>query len=202
MTIYAFWKSFKNKALTCGLSFTLTYKDLHRSISGFMNNLDIDFKKAFSCPRHGNSPKCVVSDGKSLGPLKRRVDHLQELCKEESDDRVLQQSTQSKKRVFLTSKKERAAVCQILTGDISMQDFCEVSEITSDNGRLIMDMVRHILQTFPDEMPSSYKHFIANVCKPTSVRGLLQVLTSEPLEFLEQFCKRQLIFGVTCPKDN
>ena len=105
---------------------------------------------------------------------------------------LLQQNTQSKDRVFFTSKKERAAVCQMLTGDISMQDFCEVSEITSDNGRLIMDMVRHILQTFHNEMPSSYKHFIANVCKPTSVRGLVQVLTPEPLEFLEQFCKRQL----------
>ena len=76
LTIYALWKSYRTKALTCGLSFTLTYNDLHRSMTGFMNNLDMDFKKAFTCPTHGNSPVWVVSDGKRLGPLKRHVDRV------------------------------------------------------------------------------------------------------------------------------
>ena len=73
-----------------------------------------------------------------------------------------------------------------------MNDFSEISEITSENGLLIIELVRHILEKFPEEMPTCYKHFIANVSKPTSVRGLLQVLSPEPLEYLEQYCKEEL----------
>ena len=53
-------------------------------------------------------------------------------------------------------------------------------------------IARHILETFPEGMPACYRHFLGNVCKPTSVRGLLQVLSSEPLLYLEQFCKEEL----------
>jgi hypothetical protein len=36
------------------------------------------------------------SDGKNMGPLKKRVDHLKELVPEASDDNVLVQSTKHK----------------------------------------------------------------------------------------------------------
>ena len=157
-----------------------------------MNNLDMDFEKAFSCPTHGNSPTWVVSDGKNVGPLQKRVDHLTELSMDQSDPKILQQSTKSKDRVFLNSKKERMIICQLLTGDLTMRDFCEISEITSSNGLLLIELVRYILEKHPEEIPSCYTNFLANVCKPTSVRGLLQVLTPKPLEFLEKFCKREL----------
>lgn len=192
LKIFALFKSIRDTALSCGISNTLTYDDLHRAICGFMNNLEIDYKKAFSCPTHGNSPTWIVSDGKNLGPLKRRVDHLKELDRVDSDDKVLGQSTKSKDRVFLNSKKERMLVCQLLTGDLSMIDFAEISDMTSSNGLLVVELVRHVLERFPDEMPPCYKHFIGNVCKPTSVRGLLQVLTPEPLQYLEQYCKEEL----------
>ena len=71
-------------------------------------------------------------------------------------------------------------------------DFAEISDMTSSNGLLVVELVRHVLERFPDEMPPCYKHFIGNVCKPTSVRGLLQVLTPEPLQYLEQYCKEEL----------
>ena len=192
LKIYALWKSILNTALSCGISCTLTYDDLHRSVCGFMNNLDIDFKRAFSCPTHGNSPTWVVSDGKNVGPLKRRVGHLKELDTETSDEKILVQSTKFKDRVFLDSKKERVIVCQLLTGELSMIDFAEISDMTSANGLLLIELVRHILEKFPEDMPSCFKHFIANVSKPTSVRGLLQVLSAEPLEYLEQYCKEEL----------
>ena len=192
MTIFALWKSIKNTAMSCGISCSLTYNDLHRSICGFINNLDIDFKKAFSCPTHGNSPTWIVSDGKSLGPLKRRVSHLKELYKAQDDESILTQSTKSKDRVFLSSKKERMLVCQVLTGDIPMVEFAEISDVTSSNGLLLIELVRHILDKFPEEMPSCYKKFLANVSKPTSVRGLFQVLSPEPLNYLELYCKEEL----------
>ena len=37
-----------------------------------------------------------------------------------------------------------------------------------------------------------YRSFIANISKPTSVRGLLPVLSNEPLAFLADYCRRQL----------
>ena len=138
LKIYALWKSILNLALSCGISCTLTYDDLHRSVCGFMNNLDIDFKRAFSCPTHGSSPTWVVSDGKNVGPLKRRVGHLKELDAEQSDEKILVQSTKSKDRVFLSSKKERLSVCELLTGELFMNDFSGISEITSSNGLLII----------------------------------------------------------------
>jgi hypothetical protein len=133
------------------------------------------------------SPDCART---SLDQL--RVDHLKELVPETGDENFLVQSTKHKNRVFLCIKKERLLVCQVLTGDLTMRDFVEISDMTSSNGLLIIDLVRHILEKFPEGMPACYRHFLANVCKPTSVRGLLQVLTPEPLLYLEQFCKEEL----------
>jgi hypothetical protein len=192
LKIFALWKSITNNAMFSGISCTLTYKDLHRSICGFMNNLEIDYKKAFSCPTHGNSPAWIVSDGKNLGPLKRRVSHLKELDRHESDETVLEQSTKFKDRVFLNVKKERMIVCDLVSGGLPMLDFAELSEMTSPNGQLLLDLVRHIVQKFPDEVPACYASFMANISKPTSVRGLLQVLSPEPLEYLEEYCKEVL----------
>ena len=190
--IYAMWKSIVYSASSSGISCTLEYNDLHRSVTGFVNNLNIDFERAYSCPNHGTSPKWLVSDGKNVGPLKIRVNHLKELDVEPTDEKILMQSTLFKDRVFLNTKKERVILCRLLTGELPMNEFVEISEITSPNGLLLVNLVRHILEKYPEEMPSCYKHFMANVCKPTSVRGLLQVLSAEPLEYLEKFCKKEL----------
>ena len=60
-------------------------------------------------------------------------------------------------------KKERMIMCQLLTGELPMNDFLEISEIRSEEGMLLVELVRHILQRNPDEMPRCYKHFIENV---------------------------------------
>ena len=138
--IYAFWKSIKSCAAFTGISCTLTYKDLHRAICGFMNNLKIDFKKAFSCPIHGNSPEWIVADGKNVGPLKRRVDHLTELDRNEADKNILTESTKFKDRCFLSEKKERQNVLKLLSEVITSLDFVETSEMNTDNGKLIIEL--------------------------------------------------------------
>ena len=152
--IYAMWKSIVYSASSSGISCTLEYNDLHRSVTGFVNNLNIDFERAYSCPNHGTSPKWLVSDGKNVGPLKIRVNHLKELDVEPTDEKILMQSTLFKDRVFLNTKKERVILCRLLTGELPMNEFVEISEITSPNGLLLVNLVRHILEKYPEEMPS------------------------------------------------
>ena len=56
-----------------GSSSTLTYQDLNKAISGFNSAITFDDAKVFSCPCCGPSPKYIVADGKSDGPVKRKV---------------------------------------------------------------------------------------------------------------------------------
>ena len=140
--IYAMWKSIVYSASSSGISCTPEYNDLPRSVTGFVNNLNIDFERAYSCPNHGTSPKWLVSDGKNVGPLKIRVNHLKELDVEPTDEKILMQSTLFKDRVFLNTKKERVILCRLLP----MNEFVEISEITSPNGLLLVNLVRHILE--------------------------------------------------------
>ena len=55
---------------------SLTYQDLSRAICGFFSLIRFDDLKVFSCPSCGNSPKYIVADGKSDGPVKKRVSKL------------------------------------------------------------------------------------------------------------------------------
>ena len=81
LKIFALWKSLVDGALSAGISCTLEYDDLHRSIT---------------------SPHWIGSDGKNTGPLKRRVDHLKELLPI-NNDKILQQSTKFKDRTKLSA---------------------------------------------------------------------------------------------------
>ena len=133
-----------------------------------------------------------MSDGKNVGPLKRRVDHLKELNINETDKTILIQSTKFKDRCFLSEKKERMNVVKLLNEEISPLDFLEISEMNSENGRLIIEIVRHIAINFPEEVPACYKSILANVARPTSVIGFIQVTSPEPLDYLEEYCKEVL----------
>ena len=111
----------------------------------------------------------------------KKVSHLKELLPKGDDQKILSQSTKFKDRLFIPAKSERDNVCQLLTGNVTMQDFSETAEIRSENGQMIIEVVRHIMENFPEEMPRSYRKFLQNVCSPASVRGLLQVNFSENL---------------------
>ena len=65
-----------------------------------------------------------------------------------NNDKILQQSTKFKDRTFLSTKSERQNVCQLLTGNISMADFVEITEMRSENGQMVIEVVHHILQRF------------------------------------------------------
>ena len=58
-------------------------------------------------------------------------------------------------------------MCQLLTGELPMNDFLEISEVRSEEGILLVKLVRHILQRNPSEIPRCHKHFTGNVSKPT-----------------------------------
>ena len=112
--MYALYRSIVDVAQSCRVSCSLTYSDIHGSVCGFFFNLKFDDQKAFSCPKHGTSPKFIVSDGKALGPLKRKVEHLTELDIADDDKTVLQQSTHFKNRIFFNKKKRKEILCASL----------------------------------------------------------------------------------------
>ena len=189
MGTYADYKSINASLASAGISSTLTYKDLHCAVCGFYRKLKFDEHRVFSCPDHGTTPRFLNTDGKNLGPTKRKVKHIAELDKHPDDEDVLPQSTFFSKRVFLHNIKERHLVVELLAGDISKQEFCESPEIETENGRLVVNLVRALNHENDEELPAPYKRFIQNVCKPTSVRGFIQVTCPEPLEYLKLFCR-------------
>ena len=201
ISMYALFKSILDCAQSCGVSCSLKYYEVHKSICGFFTNLEFDIKKAFSCPTHGTSPPWLVADGKALGPLKKRVKHLTELDVAKEDNSVLTQSTHYKDRVFLSTKKERNLVVRLLTGDICMETFSTSNDITTENGIMIMDLVRYIREKFPEEIPNPYVRFLKNISKNSSARSLVQVNGIEVLEHLSQFCRQELDLRVLSNQD-
>ena len=199
MPMFAYFKSISDCAKSCGVSSTLTYKDIQRSICGFFANLKFDDQKAFSCPTHGTSPQWIVADGKNVGPLKRRVSHLKELDVAEDDDAILEQSTQYSDRVFLCDIKERKLLLKLLTGDICVEDFVNSEELTSINGGMVRRLVIHIESLYPGALPREYRDFLKNIGRNSSARSLLQVNDTALLNDLAKFCRgildvRQLKF--------
>ena len=192
---HSLFKTIKDNSKTNGMTSTISYLDLHRAIVGFFRQLTYDEKKAFACPTHGSTPKWMNTDGKYLGPTKKKCTHLKELDRALDDEEVLAQSTYFKDRVYLPKPKERKEIVKLLSGKHSSEkalEFIENDVIRSSNGQLIKDLVDYIEQKHPGELPSKYRRFIQNICKPTSVRGLMQVTNFIPLDILRSFCNEEL----------
>ena len=60
-----------------GLQTTFTVKDLDRSLTGFAKLMKFR-KEDFQCNQCGDTPQYIVCNGKSVGPTRRKVDHLSE----------------------------------------------------------------------------------------------------------------------------
>ena len=88
--------------------------------------------------------------------------------------------------VFLPENSERKLVCNLLTNNITYEEFLE-SEINSENRTLIAHLVEMISLSWPDEMSQPYSRSLANISKYSSVAGFLQVLSEEPLVLLADF---------------
>ena len=148
-------------------------------------------KASLSCPTHGTSPPWIVSDGKALGPLKKRVKHLSELDVAKDDQSVLKQSTHYHDRVFMSVKKERDLIVRLLTGDINMEAFLKVDDIKTDNGGMVVELVQFIKGKY-DEIPPPYGRFLKNVSKNSSARSFVQVNEMVVLDDLGKFCREEL----------
>ena len=134
----------------------------------------------------------IVCDGKTEGPSKRQVSHIEELDRCEGYDAVLCQGSYFQDRVFLSENRERKLTCDLLTKSMTVDDFINSYQITSDNGTLVKNLVERISNSWPDDIPKPYHRFVANISKYTSVAGYLQVTGPEALDIMANFCKRYL----------
>ena len=190
---YGLYRSRCERLNSIGVKTSLTQKDFLRATNGFISRIVFNEDlKTFSCPKCGVAPKYLVADGKSDGPTKRKVEHLKELGTAEGDTGCLPQGSFHKDRVFTSVSAERQAICQVITGTLSVGDFLTDPGIETENGRLVVGLINRIAATWGDEIPKEYKKFMANICKQSSVAGLLQVTSNLPLTYLESFCHESL----------
>ena len=174
-----------------GLQTSLTVTEFQKAVAGFRALLSFP-ADAFTCPSCSKQPKYLVFDGTDLGPAQKKVDHLKELEKP-GDDEALVQGGYFKDRTFMVIYRERQLVCSLLTGTISLDEFC-AENFTSDEGKKVQELVRRLNST-AGSLSQAYKRFLANICKGTSVAGLLQVTSKEPLKTLKKFCLKELDIG-------
>ena len=73
-----------------------------------------------------------------------------------------------------------------------MADFLAENALETENGQLVFVLIDRIAASWPENIPKEYKRLIANICKQTSVAGLLQVTSNTALEYLESFCNETL----------
>ena len=165
-----------------------------RAIDGFVLNLEFDAKSAFSCQNCGRSPKYFVGDGKCTGPLQKKLEgvNVHELSSHPDDKNILPQGSKYKERVFISDKKENDEVRKLLTGDLDMTAFLNSGQVSSLNGQMIQKLVCHISAKWPLKIPDPYINFIADISKASSVAGLLQVLSAQPLKALKNFATEKL----------
>ena len=181
-----------------GLQTTLTVKDLTKAITGFIQMLKFS-NEDFLCTTCGDTPEYIVCDGKSIGPAKRKVEHLSEFDRAEEDLATMQQGSKFKDRVFLGDKQERDLVKNLLLDNIPVDEFIE-SEFSTANGQLVLALVTRVAED-SGEIPAPYKKFLRSIGKYTSVAGYLQVLSEDPLLYLSSFCRQQLDLRSSINKD-
>ena len=92
---------------------------------------------------------------------------------------------------FSIKKTERDFVKNLVTEQLSMQEFLR-SDLNTVNGQMIYNLVSRLARANQDELSEPYKVFLTSIGKYTSVAGYLQVLSDEPLQYLSDFCQRNL----------
>ena len=171
-----------------GLQTSLTVTEFQHAVAGFRALLSFP-PDAFTCPRCSKHPRYLVFDGTDLGPAQKKVSHLTELEKPGDGD-PLPQGGYFEDRTFMASYPERELVCNLLTGELDLGDFCEAT-FRTEEGIQVKELVQRLHRTIGSISPG-YKRFLGNVCKETSVAGLLQVTCKEPLKILKRFCQGDL----------
>ena len=68
-------------------------------------------------------PRYYIGDGKTTGPLKKHLRHLQEFERHPQDKKVLKQGSCFSDRVFLSKPAERKEVLALVSGGMNMTEF-------------------------------------------------------------------------------
>ena len=170
---------------------SLTQQDIDRAVVGFCL-LQKDKPEDFSCLGEcgGDTPPILVADGVVVAPTSRKVDHIEEF-KPLDEEKKLSQSTVFANRTFLTRKVERKLVEQLVDEDMPLQDFLTSDIITSDNGHLIRSIIERLGRS-ELTCPKEYRDFLSDISKKTSVAGLIQVNSREPLVILKDFAEENI----------
>ena len=95
-------------------------------------------------------------------------------------------------RVFLSENRERKLVCSLLTDTITQEEFLESEDISTENREMVSTLVARLSLSWPEDTPKTYRGFLGNISKYSSVAGFLQVQSAEPLQVLAAFCHKTL----------
>ena len=149
-------------------------------------------KRCFSCIRCLTNPSFFSVDATQIGPKKRKVRHLNELDRNPEDRQVLGQGSKFKDYVFLSEKKERDEVGNLLAGTMSMEEFIGSTDVITENGRMLQSVLRRVEEDSPFRLPKPYQRLLEEVSKPSLVVGIMQVEKEEMLNILKRFCEGTL----------
>ena len=73
-----------------------------------------------------------------------------------------------------------------------MENFISSDVLKSENGKMIQEFVLYIQSKWPLKIPHVFVKFIADICKSSSVAGLLQVTNHRTLVLLKKFCLEEI----------
>lgn len=120
-----------------------------------------------------------------MGPLATKTQDMKEFGPHPDDKEPLEQSTYYEDRIFLKNPRERRLMIQLITKEISPEQFLTCL-FESENGKLIYILVKRVVEDFQC-IPNEYLLFLADLSKVSSVTGYLQIKSNKVLEVLQDF---------------
>ena len=159
VTAYCQYKSIIHTSQSAGLECSLNYETLHKATGEFMRKLSFDFKVCYTCLKCGVGSPYFVVDAKKVSIRKEYAKHLSELDRHEDDTQVLSQGSKFVNYVFLASKKERDEVTKLASGVMDMEELIASEEITSENGKMLQEVVTRFNEENPLLLPKCYKNY-------------------------------------------
>ena len=126
-----------------------------------------------------------------MGPLATKTQDMKEFGPHPDDKQEQEQSTYYEDRIFLKIPRERRLMIQLITKEISPEQFLTCL-FESENGKLIFNLVKRVVEDFQC-IPNEYLLFLADLSKVSSVTGYLQIKSNKVLEVLQDFIDGSMI---------
>ena len=117
--------------------------------------------------------------------------HVSEFSSALGDDIILPQGSKFEQRLFIANQDERKLVKKLANAEISVETFLN-ENVTSQNGQLVVSLMRHIQRHFPDETPGHYLDLLGNLSKSSPVCGFLQAASPRSLMYMKEYCRQTL----------